>query len=294
MFDWDNEESDMTQIMSWPEGFAALGVHDGRVGPQRGGVPVHPPAHGTRPGLVECELPLALTGLTLTLCQEIFQWKMKKIFRCHSLTACSATCFSLAAAVRRLANCVGAYGDPPSLSLGSEKVFSFPRASRFFKSPPKYPSSFGIFSWKLSLSLRAKFAWKGGRRGEPSWNWVRILCNIGRDSSFMALLGTDSEMGEDDLLADTDGGDTDLLGEQFTGDKDRSSKYVGETDVTFFSSCSALTVFPRAVIRLETPRAVAMSVTADSLAAGTWHSPVYRNRNTNIRSARRVSGRMRW
>ena len=38
-----------------PEGLGPLRVHDGRVSPQGGRVPVHPPAHGTRPRLVKCE-----------------------------------------------------------------------------------------------------------------------------------------------------------------------------------------------------------------------------------------------
>ena len=87
----------------------------------------------------------------------------------------------------------------------------------------------------------------------------------------MALVGPLSGRGEAVLLLETDGGDTDLLGEpeQLTGDKDRNWKYVGEADLTFFSSSSYLTVFPSALIRLDTPREVAMSVTAGRREAGT-------------------------
>ena len=87
----------------------------------------------------------------------------------------------------------------------------------------------------------------------------------------IALVGSQSDLGEPVLLVETDGGDTDLLGdpEQFAGDNDRSWKYVGEADVTFFSSSSDLRVFPSALMRLETPREVAMSVSGESLCAGT-------------------------
>ena len=81
-----------------------------------------------------------------------------------------------------------------------------------------------------------------------------------------------------------EGGETDLAGdteEQFTGETERSWKYVGDLDLTtdlttagFSSLLSVLTVLPRAEIRLDTPRAAAISVTAASRVAGTWAWPV--------------------
>ena len=111
--------------------------------------------------------------------------------------ACSATCFSFAAADRRLASWLEQLGNAPT-APGSLSPRSFPRASSCPRSVPMYAMS-GV---KLSghfCSLPGSLASMGSMWGLLRGSWVRIDCSIGTPPNFSFFVGS-SSVGDTDLL----------------------------------------------------------------------------------------------
>ena len=239
----------------------------------------------------------ALTIQQILLLLSYFQ-SLGIIF--YVLIACSATCLSLAAAVRMLANwfCELLPKGPVTPAKDEDlRLCNFSRASNWLRSAEKkleVSPEDGMLTGQGSFSFGVKFPARDWMRQGLSGNWERILCSIGWDSIFIFLSGVTSSVELDELgRLPACVGRVGNIGLRFKAgglgvrSDDLRSKYVGDMDArTFCGTCwdfgasslsvfvSVLTILDNASISLERPKVTAMSVMAGSLAAVMEMAPV--------------------